>query len=102
MGCGRSSSVEVKIIIFKIFYNIYIYNIVVLYILIYRGVSLSIKRGEFVCIFGTSGGGKTSLLNIIGTIDKPTKGELSICGTKINSKTTDKQLAKLRLTKLGF
>jgi len=67
-----------------------------------RGVSLSIKRGEFVCIFGTSGGGKTSLLNIIGTIDKPTKGELSICGTKINSKTTDKQLAKLRLTKLGF
>merc|ERR1711916_198248 len=53
-----------------------------------RGVSLSIKRGEFVCIFGT--------------IDKPTKGELSICGTKINSKTTDKQLAKLRLTKLGF
>lgn len=43
-----------------------------------RGVSLTIKRGEFICIYGTSGGGKTSLLNIIGTIDKPSKGELYI------------------------
>lgn len=45
-----------------------------------RGVSLSIARGEFLMILGSSGGGKTSLLNILGTIDKPTKGELHICG----------------------
>lgn len=45
-----------------------------------RGVSLSIKRGEFITILGASGGGKTSLLNVLGTIDKPTKGELHICG----------------------
>lgn len=38
-----------------------------------RGVNLTIKEKEFVCIFGTSGGGKTTMLNIIGTIDKPTK-----------------------------
>ncbi len=38
-----------------------------------RGVSVTIKKREFVCIFGTSGGGKTTLLNLIGTIDKPTK-----------------------------
>lgn len=38
------------------------------------------KKGEFVCIFGTSGGGKTTMLNIMGTIDKPTKGELKLCG----------------------
>ena len=46
-----------------------------------RGVSMSVKRGEFICIFGTSGGGKTTLLNLLGTIDKPTKGHLTICGT---------------------
>lgn len=41
---------------------------------------MAIKRGEFICIFGTSGGGKTTMLNIIGTIDKPTKGEMKLCG----------------------
>ena len=48
----------------------------------FRGVSLTIRKGEFVCIFGTSGGGKTTMLNILGTIDKPTKGELRLCGTR--------------------
>lgn len=67
-----------------------------------RGVSLTIKRGEFVCIFGTSGGGKTTMLNIIGTIDKPTKGEMSLCGYLINHKTDDLTLAMLRLKKIGF
>jgi putative ABC transport system ATP-binding protein len=55
-----------------------------------------------VIIFGTSGGGKTSLLNIIGTIDKPTKGEIKICGTLIQPKTSDDVLADIRLSKLGF
>merc|ERR1719321_824973 len=63
---------------------------------------MSGRRGEFVCIFGTSGGGKTTLLNLLGTIDKPTKGRITICGTRINSKTTDAELSRLRLSKLGF
>lgn len=67
-----------------------------------RGISLDVKRGEWLTIYGTSGGGKTSLLNILGTIDKPTKGELMICGTKINANTKDSVLADLRLKKLGF
>ncbi|KNE56818.1 hypothetical protein AMAG_02592, partial [Allomyces macrogynus ATCC 38327] len=67
-----------------------------------RGVSLTVAKGEWVAVYGTSGGGKTSLLNIIGTIDKPTKGELSICGIVINANTTDDTLAALRLHKLGF
>jgi ABC-type lipoprotein export system ATPase subunit len=46
------------------------------------GVSLSIARGEFVVVLGKSGGGKTSLLNLIGTIDKPTKGHIQIAGKR--------------------
>jgi putative ABC transport system ATP-binding protein len=46
-----------------------------------RGVSLEVYHGEWLIIYGTSGGGKTSLLNIIGTIDKPTKGDLTVCST---------------------
>ena len=45
-----------------------------------RGVSFDIYSGEFIVILGSSGGGKTTLLNLIGTIDKPTKGDLTICG----------------------
>ena len=67
-----------------------------------RGVSLSIRRGEFVCIFGTSGGGKTTMLNVLGTIDKPTRGYLHICGSKVGPHTPDVELSTLRLNKLGF
>ncbi|KAH7821247.1 putative non-transporter ABC protein [Monocercomonoides exilis] len=67
-----------------------------------RGVDLTIKRGEFVMICGTSGGGKSTMLNIMGTIDKPTKGRVSLCGTKITPRTTDDELAKIRLEHLGF
>ncbi|ORX77293.1 hypothetical protein BCR32DRAFT_208078, partial [Anaeromyces robustus] len=44
-------------------------------------ISLDVRKGEWLTIYGTSGSGKSSLLNILGTIDKPTKGELVICGT---------------------
>eukprot|EP00286_Rhodomonas_abbreviata_P013881 CAMPEP_0181334800 /NCGR_PEP_ID=MMETSP1101-20121128/26469_1 /TAXON_ID=46948 /ORGANISM="Rhodomonas abbreviata, Strain Caron Lab Isolate" /LENGTH=293 /DNA_ID=CAMNT_0023444833 /DNA_START=67 /DNA_END=945 /DNA_ORIENTATION=- len=67
-----------------------------------RGVSMRIKRGEFVMLFGTSGGGKSTLLNILGTIDKPTKGNVVVCGTRICDSTKDSDLAALRLHKLGF
>ena len=67
-----------------------------------RGVNLSIKAGEFITILGTSGGGKTTLLNIIGTIDKPSKGDVYICGLRIKYSTKDQLLASIRLNKLGF
>jgi len=51
---------------------------------------------------GPSGGGKTTLLNIIGTIDKPTGGSIEILGTPIDSKSKDSYLATLRLSKIGF
>eukprot|EP00010_Vexillifera_abyssalis_P005876 CAMPEP_0201555988 /NCGR_PEP_ID=MMETSP0173_2-20130828/52575_1 /ASSEMBLY_ACC=CAM_ASM_000268 /TAXON_ID=218659 /ORGANISM="Vexillifera sp., Strain DIVA3 564/2" /LENGTH=378 /DNA_ID=CAMNT_0047968039 /DNA_START=134 /DNA_END=1266 /DNA_ORIENTATION=- len=67
-----------------------------------RGVSMDVKRGEFLCIFGTSGGGKTTMLNIIGTVDKPTKGSLTICGQRIGPNTEDAVTAHLRLLNIGF
>jgi putative ABC transport system ATP-binding protein len=67
-----------------------------------RGVDLAVKEGEFITILGNSGGGKTSLLNIMGTIDKPSKGDLYICGVKVMYNTKDEILANIRLNKLGF
>jgi len=67
-----------------------------------RGVTATIYKGEFVCIFGTSGGGKTTMLNIIGTIDRPSKGDIFLCGTHITPRTPDKVLSELRLSKMGF
>lgn len=61
-----------------------------------------IKRGEFVMIRGPSGGGKTTLLNLIGTIDTPSSGNLNILGTNIDSNSTDSFLSDLRLSHVGF
>eukprot|EP00164_Ancoracysta_twista_P002153 GFYU01002842.1.p1 GENE.GFYU01002842.1~~GFYU01002842.1.p1 ORF type:complete len:307 (-),score=59.56 GFYU01002842.1:189-1109(-) len=61
-----------------------------------------VRRGEFVMIRGPSGGGKTTLLNILGTIDKPTGGTVKILGTQIDESCSDDYLAALRLSKIGF
>lgn len=53
-------------------------------------------------IRGPSGGGKTTLLNLIGTIDTPSSGVLNILGTKIDSKSSDNFLSNLRLSHIGF
>jgi len=53
-------------------------------------------------VIGPSGGGKTTLLNILGTIDEPTEGTVEILGEKVDGKSTDKYLANLRLRKIGF
>jgi putative ABC transport system ATP-binding protein len=51
---------------------------------------------------GPSGGGKTTLLNLVGTIDKPTGGNIEILGTPISADSNDSFLASLRLEKIGF
>eukprot|EP00003_Mantamonas_plastica_P012444 TRINITY_DN2235_c0_g2_i7.p1 TRINITY_DN2235_c0_g2~~TRINITY_DN2235_c0_g2_i7.p1 ORF type:complete len:282 (+),score=65.25 TRINITY_DN2235_c0_g2_i7:968-1813(+) len=61
-----------------------------------------IRRGEFVAILGPSGGGKTTLLNMLGTIDLCTEGEIEILGETINSESEDNFLSFLRLSKIGF
>ena len=67
-----------------------------------RGVSLKIKKGEFLTIFGTSGGGKTTMLNIIGTIDTPSRGDVKIFDKLIKSDTSDKDLSNIRLNNISF
>lgn len=62
----------------------------------------AIKRGEFVMIRGPSGGGKTTMLNLIGTIDNSSGGELHIMKNKIDQNSTDEFLSKLRLVHIGF
>ena len=66
-----------------------------------EGVSFSLTEGEFVAIVGPSGSGKSTLMNILGTIDKPTKGEVYIEGVP-TSKMTGNELAEFRNKKLGF
>lgn len=67
-----------------------------------RGVNLKVRRGEFLCILGTSGGGKSTLLNCMGTIDTPSRGTLKLFGDYMRSDTSDSQYAKIRLEKIGF
>ena len=66
-----------------------------------RGVTLSMERGEFISIAGPSGSGTTTLLNLIGCIDRPDSGEIFIDGEAV-SERTKKELALLRREKLGF
>ena len=61
-----------------------------------------IREGEFLIIRGPSGGGKTTLLNLVGTLDRPTSGTISILGEEVSGASSDKYLANLRLKKLGF
>jgi putative ABC transport system ATP-binding protein len=64
-------------------------------------VSIDIESGDFVCLSAPSGGGKTTLLNAIGGLDRPDSGEVWIAGERID--TLDKgELADLRLRRIGF
>jgi len=68
---------------------------------ILKGIDLEIYEGEFVSIIGASGSGKSSLLYILGLLDKPTEGEVFFEGEKIDY-SNDKRLSYLRNSKLGF
>ena len=66
-----------------------------------RGVSLSVNTGEMVAIIGASGSGKSTMLNVIGCLDKPTSGSYFFDGVDV-SQLNDNQLAEVRNKKIGF
>jgi lipoprotein-releasing system ATP-binding protein len=68
---------------------------------ILKDVTLQIARGESVAIVGPSGSGKSTLLNIIGTLDRPTSGEVLLDGNDL-AKLDEKQLAHVRNHQIGF
>jgi len=66
-----------------------------------RGVSFTIKDGEFVAIMGPSGSGKSTLMHILGALDTPSSGSYILDGHDV-SKLNDDQLAEIRKDKIGF
>ncbi len=66
-----------------------------------RGVDLTIKKGEFVAVQGPSGSGKSTLLHLVGTLDRPTEGELRIAGQDVLA-LKGNALADFRRKHIGF
>ncbi len=64
-------------------------------------MSLTVSQGEFVAIMGPSGCGKSTLINLLAGLDRPTSGEVTIAGRRIDQ-MSEPQLARLRRSKIGF
>jgi putative ABC transport system ATP-binding protein len=66
-----------------------------------RGVSVEIRRSEFVAVMGASGGGKSTFMNILGCLDKPSSGRYLLDGTDV-SQLSKQELAAIRNRRIGF
>jgi putative ABC transport system ATP-binding protein len=66
-----------------------------------QGVSLDVERGDYVAIVGPSGCGKSTLLNLIGVIDQPTSGTVTIAGNRVDA-MSDREATSFRLHNIGF
>ena len=66
-----------------------------------RGVTLEIEQGDFVAIMGTSGSGKSTMMNILGCLDRPSRGQYFLDGVEVSNFSKDER-ADIRNRKLGF
>ena len=66
-----------------------------------QGVSLDLQRGDYVAIVGPSGCGKSTLLNLIGVIDQPTSGTVTVDGRRVDA-MNDREATRFRLHNIGF
>ena len=66
-----------------------------------QGITLDVESGEYVAIVGPSGCGKSTLLNLIGVIDQPTSGTVTIAGKRVDA-MTDREATSFRLRNIGF
>jgi len=66
-----------------------------------RGINLVVRRGELLALVGTSGSGKSTMLNIMGALDRPTSGKLCVDGQDL-SNFSDRELSTLRGSRIGF
>ena len=65
------------------------------------GINLSVSSGEFISIIGESGSGKSTIMNILGILDKPSEGEYYLNGINVNGET-DRELSHIRNREIGF
>lgn len=65
------------------------------------GIDLRIDEGEFVAIVGPSGSGKSTLMHLLGCLDTPTAGRMTVCGTDLSRASAD-ELARMRNREIGF
>ncbi len=65
------------------------------------GVSLEIEKGEFVAVVGQSGSGKSTMMNVLGCLDVPTRGDYFLDGVDVRE-LSDKQLSRIRNKQIGF
>ena len=65
------------------------------------GVSLDVEKGEFVAVVGQSGSGKSTMMNVLGCLDIPTRGDYFLDGVDVRE-LTDKELSRIRTKQIGF